>query len=65
MHILEVSTSIVLMRVRHFKLKLPMMQVELHISMLTLVLVLDPSSWMTLCVLQVLANCWNVQAVQS
>ena len=65
MHILEVSTSIVLMRVRHFKLKLPMMQVELHISMLTLVLVLDPSSWMTLCVLQVLANFWNAQAVQS
>ena len=41
------------------------MQVELHITMLSLVLVLDPSTWMMLLALQVLANYWNVLAGQS
>ena len=37
---------------------------EFHIAMLSLVLVLAPSTWMMLYVLQVLASCWNVLAVQ-
>jgi len=41
------------------------MQVELRIAMLTLVLVLDPSTWMMLLVLQVLANYWSALAGQS
>ena len=40
-------------------------QVELHITMLSLVLVLDPSTWMMLCVLQVIANYWSALAAQS
>ena len=48
-----------------FQSALLVIQVELHITMLTLVLVLDPSTWMMLLVLQVLASCWNAQAVQS
>ena len=48
-----------------FQPALLVIQVELHITMLTLVLVLDPSTWMILLVLQVLASCWNAQAVQS
>ena len=39
-------------------------QVEFHIAMLILVLVLAPSSWMMLYVLQVLVNYWNVLAGQ-
>ena len=42
-----------------------LLQVTFHIAMLTLVLVLDPSTWMMLLVLQVLASCWNAQADQS
>jgi len=41
------------------------MQVEFHTAMLTLVLVLDPSTWMMLLVLQVLASCWSAPADQS
>ena len=41
-----------------------MIQVEFHIAMLSLVLVLDPSTWMMLCVLQVLANYWSAPAGQ-
>ena len=48
-----------------FKATLPVMQVELRIAMLTLVLVLDPSTWMMLLVLQVLANYWSALAGQS
>ena len=40
-------------------------QVEFHIPMLSLVLVLDPFIWMMLLVLQVLANCWSALADQS
>ena len=42
-----------------------MVQVELHIAMLTLVLVLAPSTWMMLLVLQVLASYWSAIAGQS
>ena len=42
-----------------------MIQVELHITMLSLVLVLDPSTWMMLLVLQVLVSYWNALAGQS
>ena len=41
------------------------LQVELHIAILSLVLVLDPSTWMTLVVLQVLASFWSALADQS
>ena len=41
------------------------MQVELHTAMLTLVLVLVPSTWMMLLVLQVLASFWSALAGQS
>ena len=37
-------------------------QVELHIVMLSLVLVLGPSIWMMLLVLQVLVSCWSALA---
>ena len=40
-------------------------QVELHITMLFLVLVLDPSTWMMLLVLQVLVSYWNALVGQS
>ena len=40
-------------------------QVELHITMLSLVLVLDPSTWMMLFVPQVIANYWSALAAQS
>ena len=40
-------------------------QVELHITMLSLVLVLDPSTWMMLLVPQVIANYWSALAAQS
>ena len=39
-------------------------QVELHITMLTLVLVLGLSTWMMLLVLQVLASYWSALADQ-
>ena len=39
-------------------------QVEFHIAMLSLVLVLARSTWMMLYVLQVLVNYWNVLAIQ-
>ena len=42
-----------------------MVQVELHITVLTLVLVLGPSTWMMLLVLQVLISYWSVLADQS
>ena len=42
-----------------------MVQVELHIAMLSLVLVLVPSTWMMLLVLQVLVSYWNAPANQS
>ena len=42
-----------------------MVQVELHIAMLSLVLVLGPSTWMMLLVLQVLASYWSALAGQS
>ena len=41
------------------------MQVELHIAVPSLVLVLGPSTWMMLLVLQVLASYWSVLADQS
>ena len=41
------------------------LQVEFHIAMLSLVLELDPSTWMRLLVLQVLANYWSALADQS
>ena len=40
-------------------------KVEFHIAMLSLVLVLVPSTWMMLLVLQVLVSYWNVLAGQS
>ena len=40
-------------------------QVEFHIAMLGLVLVLDQSTWMMLLVLQVLASYWSALAGQS
>ena len=40
-------------------------QVQLHITMLGLVLVLDQSTWMMLLVLQVLASCLSALADQS
>ena len=40
-------------------------QMELHIPMLTLVLVLDQSTWIMLLVLQVITSYWSVLAVQS
>ena len=46
-----------------FKFTFPVLQ--LHIAMPTLVLVLDPSTWMMLLVLQVLASYWNALADQS
>ena len=36
-----------------------LLQVEFHIAMLSLVLVLAPSTWMMLFVLQVLASYWS------
>ena len=39
-----------------------MIQVELHITMLSLVLVLAPSTWMMLLVLQMLISYWNALA---
>ena len=48
-----------------FQPALLVIQVELHITMLTLVVVLDPSSLMMLLVLQVLTSCWNALVVQS
>ena len=42
-----------------------MVQVEFRITMLSLVLVLAPSTWMMLLVLQVLVSYWSVIAVQS
>ena len=44
---------------------LPVIQVELHITMLSLVLVLDQSTWMMLRVIQVIASYWSVLADQS
>ena len=44
---------------------LPVLQVELHIAIRSSVLVLDPSTWMMLLVLQVLVNYWSVIADQS
>ena len=41
------------------------LQVVLHTAMLTLVLVLAPSSWMMSSVLQVQASCWSVPVDQS
>ena len=55
---LEVSANIVWCE-SGFYTCLPVVQVELHITMLTLVLVLDPSTWMMLLVLQVLASYWS------
>ena len=48
-----------------FKATLPVIQVELRIAMLTLVVVLDQSTWMMLLVLQVLVSYWSVLAGQS
>ena len=42
-----------------------MVQVIFHITMHSLVLVLDPSTWMMLLVLQVLASYWSALAGQS
>ena len=39
-------------------------QVELHTAMLSLVLVLGPSTWMMLIVIQVIVNYWSAIAVQ-
>ena len=44
---------------------LPLVQVEFHIVMLGLELVLDLSTWMMLPVVQALANCWSAIAGQS
>ena len=44
---------------------LNMVQVELHITMLSLVLVLGPSTWMMLLVPQVLVSYWSATAGQS
>ena len=43
----------------------PVIQVEFHIAMLGLVLVLAPSTWMMLLVLQVLVSYWSALAGQS
>ena len=43
---------------------LPVIQVEFHIAMLGLVLVLAPSTWMMLLVHPVLASYWSVLVVQ-
>ena len=45
-------------------LLLSVLQVEFHIAMLSLVLVLAPSTWMMLLVLQVLISYWNALADQ-
>ena len=42
----------------------PVLQVGFNIAMPTLVLVLDPSTWMMLLVLQVLISYWNALADQ-
>ena len=49
MHTLEVSASILALML--VKVAFSVLQVELHIGMLFLVLVLDPSTWMMLLVL--------------
>ena len=41
------------------------LQVEFHIATLSLVLVLDPSTWMMLLVLQVIVSYWSALAGQS
>ena len=60
---LEVSANIVWCE-SGFCTCLPVLQVELHITMLTLVLVLDPSTWMMLLVPQVLPSYWSALADQ-
>ena len=68
MHTLEVSTSVPhlfdLITLFPFA-ALFVLQVEFHIAMPTLVLVLDPSTWMMSLVLQVLVSFWSALAGQS
>ena len=61
----EVSATIFPCKSVHVPATLPFVQVELHIAMPTLVLVLDPSTWMMLLVLQVLVSYWSAPADQS
>ena len=65
MHTLEVSSNSCFMYLSIFTFGLPILQVELHIAMLSLVLVLVLSTWMMLLVLQVLVSYWSVLAGQS
>ena len=63
---LEVSANNVLYKRRFsFKFAFFVMQVEFHTAMLSLVLVMDQSTWMMLLVLQVIVSCWSVLADQS
>ena len=66
MQLLEVSTIIVQFvskqQIRCFFFS--GLQVEFHIAMLSLVLVLDPSTWMMLLVLQVIVSYWSALADQ-
>ena len=48
-----------------FEFPLLVVQVELHITMLSLVLVLGLSTWIMLLVLQVIASYWSAIAGQS
>jgi len=64
---LEVSANICELELHQLFLFLSTLltvQVELHIAMLGLVLVLVPSTWMMLLVLQVLVSYWSVLASQ-
>ena len=61
----EVSASIFHCKSVKVPAALPLVQVELHIAMLGLEQVLDPSTWMMLVALQVIANCWSAIAGQS
>ena len=62
---MEVSSNVAQCQILFKSVHLHTAQVELHITMLSLVLVLDPSTWMMLCVPQVIANYWSALAAQS
>ena len=61
----EVSLNILLGMNGSFQVSLPVVQVELHMAMLPLVLVLGLSTWMMLLALQVTASYWSAIAGQS
>ena len=66
MQLLEVSTIIVqFVSKQQICCFFSGLQVEFHIATLSLVLVLDPSTWMMLLVLQVIVSYWSALAGQS